>query len=333
MTWLVTGGAGYIGSHVVRSMTARGLDVVVLDDLSTGLERRLDDATVVRASLLDESAVREVLARHGVRGIVHLAGKKQVAESVARPMHYYEQNVGGLRRLLAAAADADVGSFVFSSSAAVYGEPDVARVTEDLPCRPVNPYGETKLVGEWMVRDVARATGMAYANLRYFNVVGAADPVLADTAVANLVTQVFARVDAGEPPAVFGGDYDTADGTCVRDFVHVADIASAHVAAASALADGGQRALTLNLGRGEETTVAEVCAVIGTVLAGAGVPTLPPVVTARRPGDPARVVADVRRAESALGWRAERDLVDMVASAWAGWCAHRAEPAADQPEG
>jgi UDP-glucose 4-epimerase len=176
MTWLVTGGAGYIGAHVVDAMRAAGERVVVLDDLSTGVQKRLDDAPFVLGSVLDRPLVEDTMRTHSVRGVVHLAAKKQVEESVRRPLYYYEQNVEGLRRLLEAATATGVESVVFSSSAAVYGAPDEDQVGEDLDCRPVNPYGQTKLVGERLVSDVATATGLRYASLRYFNVAGSAAP-------------------------------------------------------------------------------------------------------------------------------------------------------------
>lgn len=177
MTWLITGGAGYIGAHVVRAMTTANEHVVVLDDLSAGVADRLPaDVPLVAGSSLDATLLKRVLSEHAVTGIVHLAARKQVGESVAEPARYYQENVGGLATLLDAAAGAGVERFVFSSSAAVYGNPDVDLITEDAPCAPVNPYGETKLAGEWLVRAAGRAHGMATTCLRYFNVAGAAEP-------------------------------------------------------------------------------------------------------------------------------------------------------------
>src|SRR4051812_3962098 len=209
MTWLVTGGAGYIGSHVIDAMRAAGEDVVVLDDMSSGVKERVQGVPLTLGSVLDGPLVARILREHTVRGIVHLAAKKQVEESVRRPLYYYEQNVDGLRQLLRSATEAGVESFVFSSSAAVYGAPDEQQVTEDFDCRPVNPYGETKLVGEWMVAAVAKATGLRYANLRYFNVVGSATPGLADTGESNLVPMVFRRLTDRQPPLIFGDAYPT----------------------------------------------------------------------------------------------------------------------------
>jgi len=211
-----------------------------------------------------------------------------------------------------------VDRLVFSSSAATYGLPDVELVTEDTPGVPLSPYGETKLVGEWLLRDCQRAYGMRAMNLRYFNVAGAASPDLGDPGVFNLVPMVFERLENGEQPRVFGADYDTPDGTCVRDYVHVADIAEAHLAAVQAL-DGGQPGATYNIGRGVGSSVQDVLTVVAEVT---GRDTTPEVV-ARRPGDPARIVAAVERIRTGLGFSATRDLHDMVASGWAAWRAAR----------
>jgi UDP-glucose 4-epimerase len=317
MTWLITGGAGFIGSHVVKAMTDGGERVVVLDDLSTGRAERLPDGVPLEVdTVLDRDTVSRVLREYAVTGVVHIAGKKQVAESVERPLYYYRENVEGLRVLLDAAVEVGVGRFLFSSSAAVYGMPDIDLVTEDTPCVPINPYGETKLAGEWLVSAVGARHGVATASLRYFNVAGAATPELGDDGVFNLVPMVFERLDAGDSPWIFGDDYPTPDGTCVRDYIHVEDIAAAHVAAARRLAaDPGAR-LVLNIGRGEGASVAEMVGLIQDV---AGRPEVTPKVVERRPGDPARVVASAERIHAELGWSAERGIREMVESAWAGW--------------
>lgn len=315
MTWLVTGGAGYIGAHVVRALVSDGQDVVVLDDLSTGRADRVDPgAQLVEGSVLDRGLVRRVMRMNGVTGVVHIAAKKQVGESVADPLLYYRENVEGLVALLDSCRDKGVDRVVFSSSAATYGLPDVELVDEDTPGVPLSPYGESKLVGEWMLRACASAYGMRVMSLRYFNVAGAATPELADTGVFNLVPLVFRALAAGERPKVFGGDYPTPDGTCIRDYVHVADIADAHLAAARAL-DGGALSATYNIGRGEGSSVLDVLEVIGDVT---GLDTTPDVVD-RRAGDPARVVAAVDRIRDGLGFTAQHDLRSMVRSAWAGW--------------
>ncbi|MGH4032842.1 UDP-glucose 4-epimerase GalE [Actinomycetota bacterium Odt1-20B] len=317
MTWLITGGAGYIGAHVVRAMTEAGEQAVVYDDLSTGIAERVPDGVpLVVGSVLDGETLAQVLKEHAVTGVVHLAGKKQVGESVERPLHYYHENMEGLRVLLDAVVTAGVESFVFSSSASVYGMPDVDLVTEETPCLPLSPYGETKLAGEWLVRATGRATGLRTASLRYFNVAGAARPDLADTGVFNLVPMVFERLTAGEAPRIFGADYPTPDGTCVRDYIHVVDLAEAHVSTARKLAGApGGTDLTLNIGRGEGVSVREMAELINETTGY----DIPPVVTARRPGDPARVVASAGRIATELGWHARYDVRDMVTSAWAGW--------------
>ncbi|GAA2231126.1 MULTISPECIES: UDP-glucose 4-epimerase GalE [Kitasatospora] len=323
MTWLITGGAGYIGGHVVHQLVAAGERVVVLDDLSSGSRDRLPEGVpLVTGSVLDRAVLDEALRAHQVTGVLHIAAKKQVGESVAEPLHYYHENVEGLRTVLAAAVAAGVKKVLFSSSAAVYGMPDVDLVTEDTPCAPINPYGETKLVGEWLLNASAQAYGLSTVSLRYFNVAGAASPVLADDGVTNLVPMVFQRLTDGLPPLIFGADYPTPDGTCIRDFIHVSDIASAHVAAVKRLdAADGPVSLTLNIGRGEGVSVSEMLAVIARVTGR----DIAPEVTPRRPGDPARVVAAADLIRKELGWSAEHDVEAMVASAWEGWLTRHPE--------
>ena len=326
MTWLITGGAGYIGAHVVRAMTEAGERAVVFDDLSTGIAERVPEGVpLVVGSTLDGERVGRALADHGVTGVVHLAAKKQVGESMDLPLHYYRENVEGLRVLLEAVTAADVPSFVFSSSAAVYGMPDVDLVTEETPCIPMSPYGETKLAGEWLVRATGRATGLATASLRYFNVAGAAAPELADVGVFNLIPMVFEKLTENAPPRIFGDDYETPDGTCVRDYIHVVDLADAHVAAARALQSSPGHSLTLNIGRGEGVSVREMIDRINAITGY----DRPPTVTPRRPGDPARVVASADRAATELAWKAKHDVQDMITSAWQGWVRLHPEAARD----
>jgi len=317
MSWMITGGAGYIGAHVVRALAADGIPVVVLDDLSTGDPARLPaGVTLVNGSTLDRPLLDRVLTEHQVEGVLHIAAKKQVGESVEQPLRYYRENVEGLRVVLEAAAAAGVRRFLLSSSAAVYGMPDVETVTEDTACAPMSPYGETKLVGEWLVRATGRAHGMATVALRYFNVAGSAAPELTDPGVFNLVPMVFERLTAGRAPLVFGADYPTKDGTCVRDYIHVADVADAHVAAVRRLRDRPDDTdLVLNIGRGEGVSVREMLDVIARVT---GLDATGEVV-ARRPGDAARVVASAERIADELGWSARHDVEDMITSAWAGW--------------
>ncbi|MGK5446591.1 UDP-glucose 4-epimerase GalE [Streptomyces radiopugnans] len=318
MTWLVTGGIGYVGAHVARAMAEAGEDVVVLDDVSSGLPERLPPGVpLVRGSVADRGLLDRTIAGHGVTGVVHLAAKKQVGESVEHPLTYYRENLHGLTVLLEAVVAAGVRRFLFSSSAAVYGMPDVDLVTEDTPCVPMSPYGETKLAGEWLVRAAGRAHGLSTACLRYFNVAGAARPELADVGVFNVIPMFFDALTRGEAPRIFGDDYPTPDGTCVRDYIHVADLAEAHLAVARHLAErpaGGD--LTVNVGSGEGVSVRELAdLVVGTT----GIREPAPVVAPRRPGDPARVVASAERIGGELGWRPRHGVREMVASAWEGW--------------
>jgi UDP-glucose 4-epimerase len=309
-TWLVAGGAGYIGAHVVRSLQAGGLGAVVMDDLSTGSRDRVR-VPFVHGDIGDTDLVVETLRRHQITGVVHLAADKQVAESMCEPLAYYRRNVVNLLQLLTAMARAEVSRLVFSSSAAVYGMVEAPLVTEDHPTRPINPYGETKLVGEWLIRDQARATGLRYAALRYFNVAGTAAPELADLGRTNLIPMVFDALDRGEQPVILGSDYPTPDGTCVRDFIHVEDLADAHVAALATL-DSPDAAQVFNVGCGRGYSVREV---IETVAEVSGL-NIEPRLGEPRPGDPAMVVADITHISTTLGWRPRHDLREMVRSAW-----------------
>jgi len=312
-TWLLTGGAGYIGAHVARDLLASGRQVVVLDDLSAGHRDRVPaDAAFVEASVLDTDAVRAALTTYDVTGVIHLAAKKAVGESVEKPLLYFRENVGGMVSLLQAMADTGTRCLVYSSSAAVYGEPPWSPISEDTPCAPLSPYGQTKLIGEWMVRDEAAARPLSWVALRYFNVAGAGSPELGDTSANNLIPMVFDALDRGEAPQVFGSDYPTADGSCVRDYIHVSDLSEAHVAAA-ALAESGDVAAIFNVGTGTGASVWEVMAAVSDVVGR----DIGAVAVERRPGDPPELVASVDRISGELGWSASRDLRDMVASAWA----------------
>jgi len=313
MTWLVTGGAGYIGSHVVRALQAADLAPVVLDDLSSGHAEFVPaDVPFARGSILDAGLVGRTLRRHEVSGVIHLAGFKYAGVSVERPLHTFEQNIEGTRVLLAEMAGAGVERIVFSSSAAVYGTVDVPLVTERTPPAPESPYGESKLVGEWMLRDEARATGLRHTSLRYFNVVGSGDPVLVDTSPHNLFPLVFDALLEGRTPRIYGADYPTPDGTCVRDYLHVADLALAHVAAAQRLAAGDALEPVYNLGSGTGVSVREIMSAVARVTGRA----FEPEVAPRRPGDPPRIVASGELAARDLGWAMRHTLDDMVASAW-----------------
>ena len=319
MTWLITGGAGYIGSHVVFEALSSGRDVVVLDDLSTGIKSRLpEDLPFEKVTLTDREAVFQVFKSHKISGVLHLAAKKQVGESVLRPDYYWEENVGGLQNLVDAMVEHDVKNFVFSSSAAVYGQPDLdpgALISEGMKCEPINPYGETKLEGEHIAEKHAINFDFKVAALRYFNVAGAGRPELGDQFAFNLVPIVFKALDKGEQPKVFGDDYPTADGSCIRDYVHVQDLAEAHVAAMDFVEGSDATFLPINIGTGSGSSVFEVIDEIAKV-SGIGVN---PVHIERREGDPAALVADVSRASEILNWRSQRDLSDTVKSAWGAW--------------
>jgi UDP-glucose 4-epimerase len=313
MTFLVTGGAGYIGAHVVRAFGQAGLDVVVVDDLSSGHRGFVPESVpLVDASVLDTATMTRVLREHDVQGVVHLAAFKYAGVSVERPLHTYEQNVQGTASLLAAMAEAGVTRIVFSSSAAVYGTPDVDVVTEQTPTLPESPYGESKLIGEWLLRDVARVSDLTHTSLRYFNVVGSATPDLFDTSPHNLFPVVVDALREGRRPRINGVDYPTADGTCERDYVHVADLAEAHVVAARRLVDGEPLEPVYNLGSGDGVSVRQImdafAAVTGT--------DVDPEIAPRRPGDPARIVASGELAARDLGWKMRHSIEDMVASAW-----------------
>ena len=312
-TWLVTGGAGYIGAHVVRALRADGIDVVVLDDLSSGHAEFVPDGVpFVRAAIGDRDAVTAALTEHEVTGVVHLAGFKYAGESVRRPLHTYEQNVVGTIELLRAMADAGTRAIVFSSSAAVYGTPHVDVVTEETPTAPESPYGETKLIGEWLIRAAAAAGELRHTSLRYFNVVGSGDPALRDTSPHNLVPLVLDAVAEGRTPQINGDDYPTPDGTCVRDYVHVAEVAAAHVAAARALEEHRSLEPVYNLGAGEGTSVREVMSAVAEATGRPFTPRIAP----RRPGDPPRIVASGERARRDLGWSPTGSVTAMVSSAW-----------------
>ncbi|WP_238009139.1 UDP-glucose 4-epimerase GalE [Dactylosporangium sp. AC04546] len=312
MTWLVTGGAGYIGAHVVAALGAAGERVVVLDDLSTGDRNRLPlDVPLDVGDAGDPALVRAALTRHRVDGVMHLAGSKSAPDSLAQPIRYYRQNVGVVAAVLDAMVATGVTRLVFSSSAAVYGLPEAPTVTEDAPTRPLSPYGQTKLVAEQLITAAGRAHGVSWIALRYFNAVGAAAAHLGDRGTTNLLPLAFDALRTGVPLTVAGTALPTPDGSGVRDYVHVADLADAHRRAAQRLA-AGRHAAVYNVGAGRGHSVLEVIRTVAEV-AGAPVPTRagPP-----RPGDAPQVVAAVDRIARDLGWRPRHTLRDSVASAW-----------------
>ena len=328
MTWLVTGGAGYIGAHVVRALLADGTPVRVLDDLSSGHREFVPEAVaLVEGSVTEPADLARALhddAGAPVAGVVHLAAFKYAGVSVERPLHTYQQNVVGTLRLLDAMAAAGVDRLVFSSSAAVYGTPDVDLVTEDTPTRPESPYGESKLIGEWLIADAARAGGaLRHTSLRYFNVVGSGDPLLYDSSPHNLFPLVLRAIGEGRPPRILGTDYPTPDGTTVRDYVDVADLARTHAAAAAALTEGRDLLPAYNLGSGTGLSVREVVDLLLEVTGS----DLQPEEAPRRPGDPARIVASGEAAARDLGWSPTVPVREMAAGAARAWRTARSAPA------
>ncbi|CAO1652882.1 UDP-glucose 4-epimerase GalE [Salinibacterium sp. NG22] len=312
MRVLVTGGAGYIGAHTSRLLAQRGDFVLVIDDLVTGNRERIPGLPVVQFDIASGSAsqLADLMREHRIEAVIHFAGQKQVAESVAKPAWYYEQNVGSVAQLLLAMESAGVAKLVFSSSAAVYGDASGA-IGESAPTTPINPYGATKLVGEQLITASAQAWPLRAASLRYFNVGGAGAPELGDTQALNLIPICFEQIAAGKPPPIFGNDYDTADGTCIRDYVHVSDVADAHLAVLDALPQAPGNTV-LNIGTGVGTSVR---AIVDAILAVSG-SDLPVEVLDRRAGDPAAVVGVVDGIHQLTGWRARYGVTDIVESAW-----------------
>lgn len=326
MAVLVTGGAGYIGSHTVLALTDRGERVVVLDNMSTGFSSAVPTTVpLVVGDMGDEALVKATIAEHGIDAIIHFAAKIVVPESVSDPLGYYLNNTVKSRSLIAAAVESGVSRIIFSSTAAVYGEPDVERVAEETPTDPVSPYGRSKLMTEWMLRDASRAHGLGYVVLRYFNVAGA-DPkgrTGQSTPRATHLIKVACQTALGQRPflEVFGTDFPTPDGSCLRDYIHVADLARAHVQALDHLRNGGDN-LTLNCGYGRGYSVLDV---VETVKRVSGVD-FDVRMAPRRAGDPASIVATGEKVRAELGWTPELDdLTTIVAHALA-WERHLNTP-------
>ncbi len=316
-TILVTGGAGYIGSHVARQLGERGERIVTLDNLSTGFRAAVLHGDLVVGDTGDAAAVASVLRDYGVGTVMHFAAHIVVPESVADPLKYYRNNTANTRTMLQCCVEAGVRHFVFSSTAAVYGIPASGVASEDTPTEPINPYGRSKLMSEWMLGDVAAASPLRYVALRYFNVAGA-DPggrIGQSTPEATHLIKVACQQAVGkrDQVAIFGTDYDTPDGTGVRDYIHVEDLAAAHLNALDYLRGGGAP-VTLNCGYGQGFSVREVLDCVASV---AGRP-LHIVNEPRRAGDPPRLVAAAERIAEVLGWvPRHQDLRGIVASALA----------------
>ncbi len=323
MTVLVTGGAGYIGSHMVYALTDRGEDVIVLDNLSTGFDWAVSPAaTLVVGDIGDAELLNRLFSTHDIDAIIHFAGSIVVPESVENPLKYYRNNTVNSRTLMEAAVNAGVKRFIFSSTAAVYGIPEVNPATEDAPLAPINPYGRSKLMTEWMLEDVARAhEGFDYVALRYFNVAGA-DPrgrTGQSTPEATHLIKVACQTALGqrEKMFIFGDDYDTEDGTCIRDYIHVSDLIAAHVDALDYLRDGGASAV-FNCGYGHGYSVKQV---IDTVKRVSGVD-FAVEVAPRRAGDPPALVAAADRIRQTLNWQPQLDDLEGIVASALAWERH-----------
>jgi UDP-glucose 4-epimerase len=315
MRLLVTGGAGYVGSVVAAQLLAAGHDVTVLDDLSTGHEDAVPrGAAFIRGTIRDQAA--SVLAERGIEAVLHFAASSLVGESVADPAKYWANNLGGTLALLDAMRSAATGRIIFSSTAAVYGEPERTPIEETCPTRPTNPYGASKLAVDTALTEFARLHGFGAVSLRYFNVAGAQRTAgggwLGErhSPETHLIPNVLAGAGSGRGVQIFGDDYPTPDGSCVRDYIHVSDLADAHLRALGACEPGRHR--IYNLGNGAGFSVREVIDLCREVTGH----DIPVTVAPRRPGDPAILVASAGRIQSELGWRARRDLRAMIADAW-----------------
>jgi UDP-glucose 4-epimerase len=326
VTILVTGGAGYVGSHVVKALRADGVRCVVLDNLSRGRRELVQDADLVVGNVADTALVRRIIDEHHVSAVMHFAAYAYVGESATDPLAYYANNVTATINLLRAMTESGVDRIVFSSTCATYGVPTTVPITEDHPQCPINPYGATKLAVERLLRDVGQAHGLRAVVLRYFNAAGA-DPSAAigewHVPETHLIPLALAAA-AGDRDAVeiYGTDYPTADGTCVRDYIHVVDLAQAHVLGLRHL-EAGQPSVTFNLGNGKGFSVREVIETVGTIT---GRP-VPVRTVGPRPGDPPILVGSADRARARLGWRPRFDsLAAIVDTAWA-WYRVRAAAA------
>ena len=318
-TVLVTGGAGYIGSHVVLALCDAGLTPVVIDDLSTGRRAAVPDGVpLVQGNAGDPELVARVVADHGVGTVMHFAGSIIVPESVDKPLDYYGNNTVNSHALIQACVGAGVGRFIFSSTAAVYGMPERLPIDEETATRPINPYGASKLMTEWMLRDTAAAHDFRYVALRYFNVAGA-DPAGRSGQVSKVAThliKIAAQTVTGQRSElqVYGDDYPTPDGTCIRDYIHVSDLASAHVAALRHLENGGESRV-LNCGYGRGYSVREVLSMVERVT---GKP-LPIRIAGRRAGDPPALVAGADRIRGTLDWTPRFDDLETIVASALAW--------------
>lgn len=308
---LVTGGAGYIGSHVVCQLSEAGYKVIVVDDLSKGFRESVTGGELVVGDCGNQELIEELLEKHGIESVMHFAAHTVVPESVAEPLKYYHNNTLKAHRLICACVKTGVKHFIFSSTAAVYGIPGSSAVSEETPTLPINPYGTSKLMAEWMLRDTAAASSLRHVTLRYFNVAGS-DPegrIGQSTPQATLLIKVACEAAAGKRDSVsiYGTDYPTPDGTGVRDYIHVADLARAHLKALSYLQNGGD-STTLNCGYGHGYSVREVLDTIERVSG----KKLTIREAPRRPGDPPVLIAQAERIKDVLGWSAKYDDLDVI---------------------
>tara|TARA_R110002096_G_scaffold8803_1_gene35841 strand:+ start:3023 stop:4033 length:1011 start_codon:yes stop_codon:yes gene_type:complete len=315
---LVTGGAGYIGSHVVRQLGAASEDVLILDNLSTGFEAAVTHGELVVGNTGDAALLERIFSDHNIDTVLHFAAHTVVPESVADPLKYYRNNTASSRTLLEAAATHGVRNFVFSSTAAVYGIPEGGKASEDSPTQPINPYGTSKLMTEWMLRDLAAAGGPNYVALRYFNVAGC-DPsgtIGQSTPKATLLVKVACEAATGRRPGVsiFGTDYPTPDGTGLRDYIHVEDLATAHLDALRYLRGGGESTV-LNCGYGHGYSVREVLQAVER----ANDKPLEISEQPRRAGDPPELIAVANRVRDVLGWSPAHDDLDTIVSTSLAW--------------
>lgn len=315
--WLITGGAGYIGAHVADAFLADGKDVVIYDSLYQGLESRIEylrkkhgkEIPLIVADIRDTVKFEEVLAEYAPHGVIHTAALKAVGESMEKPDEYFEVNCGATAKMLELLIKHETHNFIFSSTAAVYGSPDHSNpIKEDDPKNPISPYGASKLAAEEEVNKYLAIPGNHGTSLRFFNVVGTAAPELTDNSVENLVPIVINKLKAGEAPVIYGTDYPTPDGTCIRDYVDVRDVANAHLLATNA---GKELPLVMNVGTGKGASVRQVIELVG---ASFGQENLQIIAGERRVGDSGFLCAEVTLISSGLGFRANHELVDSTGS-------------------
>lgn len=329
-TILVVGGAGYIGSHMVKDLLAGGYEVITLDDLSTGHRDLLPGGTFVKGDLGDEAILSRLFSSHNISAVMHFAAFSLVGESVEDPLKYYRNNLAATTTLLRAMVQHDVKRFIFSSTAAVYGEPAEIPITENHPCNPTNPYGATKIAVERMLHDCDSSYGLKYVSLRYFNASGADESGTIGerhTRETHLIPLVL-KVATGEREdiSIFGTDYPTPDGTCIRDYIHVSDLTHAHLLALEALISGGESAV-YNLGNNQGYSVREVIELAKKVTG----KKIPVIEADRRPGDPARLIASSEKIKSSLGWRPKYENLDTIIKT--AWSWHQKEAAGKAVKG